>query len=254
MTGFDDERAVDAAFAEFDRVGRAYLTAPGVADVRARVRRRRMVRQSALAGAAGVLVVVAAISGTALVQRPSPSQSAAVVPPTAPATTAPAAPSPTGPASSTVPTKRPSATATGGPSGAGPRGSTSTSSSPDTADVSASSSYLMFDPPSGESRAGSLFVMVENAGPARVATVSVVITTPATVELGEPGGGCRLSGSAGTFRCTAGPLAAGATVRFRFDFVAPPGPVARTPATVTVRGTGQDPDQSNNRVDYLVQD
>ncbi|MEO3929011.1 hypothetical protein ABGB07_34900 [Micromonosporaceae bacterium B7E4] len=259
MTGFDDERAVDAAFAEFDRLGRPFLTAPGVADVRARVRRRRVVRQSALAGAAGVLVVVAAVSGTALVQRPSPRQSAAVVPPAAPVTATSAAPSPTGPASSTsptVPTKRPTATATatGRPSGAAPRGSTSTGSSPDTADVSASSSYLTFEPPSAESRAGSLFVMVENAGPARVATVSVVVTTPATVELGEPGGGCRLSGSAGTFRCTAGPLAAGATVRFRFDFVAPPGPVSRTPATVTVRGTGHDPDQSNNRVDYLIQD
>ncbi|MEN3611632.1 hypothetical protein AAH979_18995 [Plantactinospora sp. ZYX-F-223] len=254
MTGFDDERAVDAAFAEFDRVGRPYLTAPGVGDVRARVRRRRVVRQSALTGAAGVLVVVAAISGTALVQRPSPSQSSAVVPPAVPATTASAGPSPTGPARSTAPTQRPSATTTGRPSGAAPRGSTPTTSSPDAADVSTSSSYLTFEPPSADSRAGTLFVMVENTGPAGVAALSVLVTTPATVELGEPGGGCRLSGSAGTFRCTAGPLAAGATVRFRFDFVAPPGPVARTPATVTVRGTGHDPDQSNNQVDYLIQD
>ncbi|GAA3754835.1 hypothetical protein GCM10022225_44530 [Plantactinospora mayteni] len=230
-----------------------------MADVRARVRRRRVVRRSALTGAAGVLAVVAAVSGTALVQRTSPHQSTAVVPPAVPVTTS-AAPTPTGLASPdssagpTAPTRPASATPTGRPSGVAQHGSTPTSSAPDTADVSASSTYLTFGPPSADVREGSLSVMVVNAGPADVDTLSVVVTTPATVELGEPRDGCRLSGSAGTFRCTAGPLAAGATVRFRFGFVAPPGPVDKTPATVTVRGTGRDPDQSNNRVDYLIRD
>ncbi|GIG86158.1 hypothetical protein Pen02_10940 [Plantactinospora endophytica] len=233
-----------------------------MADVRARVRRRRVVRRSALTGAAGVLAVVAAISGTALVQRPSPSPSTAVVPPVVPATTsaAPTPTAPTGPASPdssvgpTGPTGRPSATPTGRPAGATPRGNTPTGSAGDTADVSASSTYLTFGPDDGGPREGSMFVMVENAGPADVDSLSVLVTTPPTVELGGPGNGCRVSGSAGSFRCTAGPLAAGASVRLRFDFVVPPGPVASSPATVTVRGTGRDPDQSNNEVDYVIQD